>query len=312
MGETAWFADSWLKIRGDEKARGRRGDDSIKIHTKIMGFMVVSDGEHEFYLAASRLCIVTAAEIEFKTVVGLLAESSISNEAQMKICRGRSGNRQITVLKSQIGAGGFAKRFAGHLRSNDYEALLIAGLAGALDPKLKTGDAIVYDLCYDARPNPVNSDLREKKSAREENASIFCHNDFSRFIVKTLITSGFSCFYGAGATVDHIVTRAQEKAELRIRYNADAVDMETYEVMRMCSMSGLEAAALRVISDEADSNLPDFNLALRPDGTMGHWLTASAMLISPIAATRFLLSIRGVVNSLRDNLSAILNSTLSI
>lgn len=256
----------------------------------------------------TRLCLVTAVEIEFKTATGLLTESTFEYEAQMKVCRGRFGSRRVTVLKSEMGASGFAERLSAHLTNNRYDALIVAGLAGALDPKLKAGDAIVFNLCYNVRTNAAGTISREKQLSREENASIACDHNLSQFITETLRASGLSCFRGAGVTVDHIVTRARDKISLGSRFNAVAVDMETYDILAVCGDFGLTAAALRVVLDEAESELPDFNRALKPDGQMSKWRTASAMMISPFVSMRFLLSLRRVIDSLQVNLKAILNA----
>src|SRR5262245_18844564 len=97
------------------------------------------------------LCIVTAVDVEFKIATNLLSEKFFSREPRMKICRGIFGPRRITVLQSEMGAIGFAERLAKHLADNRYDALVVAGLAGGLDPKLRVGDVVLYDLCYDAR-----------------------------------------------------------------------------------------------------------------------------------------------------------------
>ncbi|MBO0720230.1 MAG: hypothetical protein J2P41_05375 [Blastocatellia bacterium] len=237
------------------------------------------------------ICIVTAAPIEFSTAAGLLTECSYSDEAGMAVCRGRFADQQVTILKSEVGAHGFAVRLAAHLRSNRYEALLVAGLAGALDPKLKAGDAVVFDLCYNARSSGhpvVSSD-----------------DKLSHFITRTLLESGRECFRGAGVTVDRIVTSAKEKVELGARYRAAAVDMETYDSLSVCADFGLSAAALRVVSDDAVSDLPDFNRALEPDGRMNKGRMALAMIRNPFNSIRFLLGINGVLSSLRDGLRVI-------
>ncbi len=57
-------------------------------------------------------------------------------------------------------------------------------------------------------------------------------------------------------TVDHIIRTAAEKAELRRRYDADLVDMETAAVAALCSERGVRFLSIRVISDEAGIDLP--------------------------------------------------------
>ena len=260
---------------------------------------------HPGRMSLSHLCLVTAVEIEFKTAVGLLDESGFSDESQMNVCRGRCGNRRITVLKSEMGAIGFAERLGDHLKNNRYDALIVAGLAGALSPQLKRGDAVVLDLCHDAR---TKSAFREKSSACEEKASIACDDNLSKYLAETLRASGAPCFGGTGLTVDQIITRAKDKISLGIQYNAMAVDMETYDLLTVCAEFGLPAAAVRVVSDEADCDLPDFNQALKPDGQLSNWQMALAMLKNPIISIRFLLGIKPVIDALRANLRAIISA----
>src|SRR5262245_51611841 len=173
---------------------------------------------------ATHLCIVTAVEIEFKIATGLLAESVFSSEDRVKVCRGRVGRQPVTVLKSEMGAIGFAARLATHLERNHYDLLVVAGLAGALDPKLKIGDAVVLDLCHHARATPTLSNSRENSSDREENASIGCDAGISRSMLENLHAAGLQAVLGAGVTVDQIVIRAREKASLAAQYRALAVD----------------------------------------------------------------------------------------
>lgn len=63
-------------------------------------------------------------------------------------------------------------------------------------------------------------------------------------------------------TVDHIVRTAAEKGELRRQYDALAVDMETLTVAQVCRDRGVRFLAVRVISDDADTDLPPEVLSL--------------------------------------------------
>jgi nucleoside phosphorylase len=243
-----------------------------------------------------RFCVVTAHDLEFKTAAGLLSDSRHYDEAQMKVCRGSFGDRQVTILKSGVGAFGFANRLSAHLQNNQYEGLMVAGIAGGLDPQIKTGDAVVFDSCYNA-------------SGGGDNAGIPCDDKLSGFVAQTLRDSGGICFRGAGVTVDRIITSAREKIALGVRYQAAAVDMETYDCLSVCARFGLSATALRVVSDDAVSDLPDFNRALNREGRMSKWRMASAIMITPINSARFLLSINRVLDSLRTNLKTIYSAS---
>ncbi|MGH9832288.1 MAG: hypothetical protein ACREBD_13060 [Blastocatellia bacterium] len=238
------------------------------------------------------LCVVTAVDVEFTVAARLLAERALFEESGVKVCRGHFGHRRIAVLQSGMGARGFDQRLAGHLAVNRYDALIVAGLAGGLDPKLRAGEAVLYDLCYDARAD------------RDEVASIGADEGWSKFLFEALRASGRSCVRGSGVTVNKIITEREDKLALGARHNAAAVDMETFEVLSACARFDLPAAALRVILDEAGHDTPDFNRAYEPEGLVNVRRMAGVMMARPLAALSFLLSVHPALRSLRENLKA--------
>lgn len=256
----------------------------------------------------TKICLVTAVDLEFKIAAGLLKEKEFAREKRLKLCRGIIGYNQVTILQTQMGAVGFASLLRENLLANRYDALLIAGLAGALVPSLKAGDAVVYDRCSDARIDSLSSGSREKPSPREEKASIVCDPRISRFVSDTLRRSGFSCVLGAGVTVAQIATEMKHKIELGELSESIAVDMETYDVLAVCRELELPATAMRVVSDEATIDIPDFNRARRSDGEMDGLRLAQVMLARPVDSWRFLLSLRRAAKALSRNLAAILNA----
>ena len=238
-----------------------------------------------------RLCVVTAADIEFKTVAALLTDCVVAADG---VCRGRCDGRLITLLKTEIGARGFAAKLAAHLTTHRYDALLVAGLCGALDRKLKTGDAVIYDRCFDGR-------------AAAAGEGIGCDALLSDKLLAAVRAAGVNCGRGAGVTVAHIVVAAADKLALGARWDAAAVDMETYDVLAGCAEFDLPAAALRVVMDEAAHDLPDFNRALAADGRMNAGRTAAALAARPLAAARFFTTVRPAQRALQLAVKAVFN-----
>src|SRR5262249_26860219 len=142
-----------------------------------------------------RLCIVTAVDIEFKIAAGLLSQKSFSEDS--RVCRGTHLNRQIMVLKSGMGAVDVADRLERHLKNEQYDAVISAGLAGGLDPKLRAADVVIYNLCCDAR----TSNSKKIEPDCEEFASIVMDNQLSSFVFETLGASGISSVLGKGITI---------------------------------------------------------------------------------------------------------------
>src|SRR5262249_42011050 len=88
------------------------------------------------------LCVGVAVDIEFKIAASLLWGNSFRSK-EMKICGGWLGGGRITILKWGMGVVGSADRLGKPLTNNRHDALIIAGLAGGLDPRLRVGDAVL-------------------------------------------------------------------------------------------------------------------------------------------------------------------------
>lgn len=261
---------------------------------------------HSFLAEIDSLCLVTAVEVEFNAAASLLSSKLLPADSSIKSCRGMIGQRRVTLLQCGMGAPRFAQSLSNHLKKNHYGALLIAGLAGGLAPNVNSGDVVIYDRCHDGRRDLDLPGSKEKSSGRDENASIRCDDGFSEFLLDLVGLSGQPSHRGSGVTVRRIITRAEDKLSLGAAYQAAAVDMESYEVLAACA-AGPPAAVLRVISDEAGSDLPDFNFAAEADGRMNPVRMAMAMAARPAATFRFLRSIRVVLNTLRASLEVVLN-----
>ncbi len=240
------------------------------------------------------LCVVTAADIEFKAVTGRLNDRVYSQAAGLKQCHGRAGRNFVTVLQSEIGAHGFKEKLAAHLSAIKYDALLIIGLAGGLSPELKTGEVIFYDTCFVFRPEFGGSD--ETQNADQ---SSVCDFQVSSALRQLLMEDGLQCMFGAGLTLDFMVTTPEEKLAMGESYGAAAVDMESHDVIAVGTQFGLPVIVLRVILDEATQKTPDFNLALDASGQMNNLKALFSMLLRPIAAIQFFFSLSHAMKVLR-------------
>jgi nucleoside phosphorylase len=240
------------------------------------------------------LCLVTAVEHEFKIAASLLTGSSFSNANEIRICRGFFGKRRITLLKSGMGARGFPTWLVNHLSLNEYDAVIIVGFAGGLNPSLKSGDAVIYDFCHQENIDHASS--------------IACDPKLSELIFAILQKSKPKSIYGSGVTVSRVVTGAREKIALGLQYNALAADMESYGVIAVCAEAQMPAAVIRIISDGAEADLPDFNYAIGSDGQINTWKMAATMLRTPLVSLRFFRDLSPALSSFKECLKALLNA----
>lgn len=251
-----------------------------------------------------QLCVVIAAPIEFKTVAKLLHDPQQTVLAGLTVTHGRFGPGEITLLQSQIGAPGFADRLQHLVAASRFQALLVMGLAGALEPTLRTGEVVIYDACLDARGAKKHlpdffSPNREISPPRDDFASIACNATLGKQLFEAVRQCGLRSRYGTGALVEEVIIEARAKAALHQQTHATAVDMETWLVCQaLAAVNDLPCAALRVVLDEANDDLPDFNAALSATGQMRLWPTLRVLVARPRASGRFLRSLRPALRSL--------------
>ncbi len=143
-------------------------------------------------------------------------------------------------------------------------ALVHVGCAGALDPALDTGAALLVrravrdgvvggDGVLELGPGPQTlAGLRE----------------------------------GTAVTVGAIVGAPADKAALRARTGGDVAEMETFEAVRAARAAGLAVTCLRVVVDRADEQLPDLTAGLDEVGRPRPLALARTLLRRPGATAR--------------------------
>ncbi len=192
----------------------------------------------------------------------------VATSAERRIAR--EAMPSVPIIQVGIGAPNISQASI-----PDCDLILITGFAGALDSRLKIGDIVVYN-----------------KSTNLNGDSFDCEP----------IPGPTEWVRVNGLTVPQVVVRAADKKALRNQHQADVVDMETFQLLNVCRQAGVPAAVLRVISDDAADDLPDFNLAIQPDGTLDRTRLSRVLLARPITTLKFVRSFRTSNSSLRNAL----------
>lgn len=140
------------------------------------------------------------------------------------------------VLITGIGVRNASQAVSDYLRSHQPRLILTCGFAGGLNPAHPLGQVLFDDA----------------------DAGIF-QNQLS--IPGTL--------KGRFAHSDRVIVTAAEKAQLKEKTGADAVEMESSAIVGIGREHGIPVMVLRVISDTAAENLPmDFNRYSNEDGSL--------------------------------------------
>lgn len=140
-------------------------------------------------------------------------------------------------------------------------ALLSFGVAGALDPALRVGEVIVPEAII----SPFGDRLPTDDGWRQR---LLSYLDTARSVPV------------AGSDVA-LLNRTQ-KAEVRRRTGAAAVDMESHAVARVAQAGGVPMLAVRAVSDPFHRSMPAWIAAtVADDGTERPWVVASQVLRRP-------------------------------
>jgi hopanoid-associated phosphorylase len=143
----------------------------------------------------------------------------------------------------------------------DIKGVISVGLAGALSPLLKVGEAVIADRVIQGRETWRCSDIwRVALAAKLAGAH-----------------------QGTVAASDTILENAEAKAALYESTGALVVDMESAVAGRFAAKRNLPFAVLRVISDDAAHVLPPAALvAMKPDGGIALGRVLASLLRHPL------------------------------
>jgi adenosylhomocysteine nucleosidase len=205
-------------------------------------------------------------------VTGLVQEARIAAGPGMTVICSSSDPQQLRALLTVFDP-------------STIRGVISFGVAGGLDPSLKSGDVVVATevMAGDARwlaGLALNEELIASVAGR-------------RRVVR-----------GGLAGVEEVIFAQAGKAALRSETGAAAVDMESHIAAAYAAEAGLPFAALRVISDPATRALPALaKSAIKPNGDIDlrkvlrgvarNPLTLRALVSTGIDFNRALRSLRG-------------------
>lgn len=177
--------------------------------------------------------VVAAMGIEVGFLTDRLKKVRKYSGPRHTIIEGECGGKLLALLVT--GMGQEAARRGAELLIDGHRPRLVmsVGFAGALDPGLPRNTIVMADEVVDLEGNRHPIEVSPPSEGQGP-----------RFRTGRLLT------------VDQIIRTAAEKAELRERHNADLVDMETSAVAALCARRSIRFQSIRVISDDANIDLP--------------------------------------------------------
>lgn len=163
----------------------------------------------------------------------------------------RIGAAEVGVLLTGVGPRA-AKRETSKVISTEHEEIncvVSSGLAGAVRPEYALGQVLAARCVHSGNRHPELETRLLQSSAALVSFAADCG--------ATVVERFFSA--------NHVITSASEKRELAA--TADAVEMESFEILHQAAEFGVPAMALRAISDLSTEDLPlDMSEILTDEG----------------------------------------------
>lgn len=185
---------------------------------------------------AADVGVVAALEIEVAPLLAKLENVRRYSPPKFRIVEGEHAGRVVAVVLTGMGRKRAQRGAEILLDGHRPRWLVSAGFAGALDPARRRNDIVLP-------AEVVNAEGR-------------------RYAIDLAVPPGSGLHTGRLLTVDAVARTAAEKADLRHQHGADLVDMETSALAALCEQRGVRFLSVRVISDEAQVDLPPEMLAI--------------------------------------------------
>ena len=172
------------------------------------------------------IAVTFALPAESSAFLRRLGNKSTSHRRSIGTIRGKIDDCTIEILHTGVGEKTCRQRMANFLQDQQFDCLISAGFAGALNDRLHTGDLL------------------------------FAEN-FSTIQLNEIDSGGNSLIHrGKLLTVPAIIDSIEERQKIAQTTGADAIDMETEFIARGCAEHGVPLLSLRVVSDTPREPLP--------------------------------------------------------
>src|ERR1700751_1779624 len=173
------------------------------------------------------IAIPFALPAESSEFLRLLENESRGDRNGVSIVRGTIGDRSIEVIHTGVGETICRKRIEKFLEKQQFDFVISAGFAGALDDELQVNDLLIAK-------NFSTVDLNRAQSPLS-NVPIQMANMF---------------------TMSALIDSSEERERIARGSGASAVDMETESIARACAAHGIPLLSLRTITDTATQPFP--------------------------------------------------------
>jgi nucleoside phosphorylase len=173
------------------------------------------------------IAVTFALPAESSEFLRLLENKSRADRNGISIVRGTTGDRSIEVIHTGVGETICRERIEKFLENQQFDFVISAGFAGALDDELQVNDLLVAKNFSTVDLNCAQSPL------------------------STVPIQAVNML-----TISALIDSSEERERIARESGASAVDMETESIARACAARGIPLLPLRIITDTPTEPFP--------------------------------------------------------
>ncbi len=243
------------------------------------------------------MVIVGASEIELRRVRRLISAERVEVHGGRQFCFGTMRGRAVCLVRAGVGrknAAAAARAICADLRP---AMVIAAGAAGALDPALSCGSAVVV----------------ERVLGENSTELIACPPEWAGRALAALHASGMQAQAGSCCQTRTFIHRSSQKQALRAKTGAHIVDMESFAFAVEFRRAGMPFIDLRVVSDSARRDTADMKMLTGLWRRSGRPAVALHLCLRPRELARVLFFYRGMgaaAERIADALLAIVRASI--
>lgn len=231
--------------------------------------------------------IIAALTLELKPLIRDLGDSRSEAFGPLVIRRGEVSGRSVSLAVSGAGKKAAERGAAALIEFSRPSLIVSTGFAGGLSEEAAAG-RVVY-----------GSDLVDEAGDRET------------FPIPAGFTHPAGGLSGLILTTRHFVSAVDHRRQLRDRFGAVAVDMESIHIGRIARQAGIPFIVARVISDDLSAELPVMRSVMNGDGSV-HLPRAIAYFVrhpgTAVAFMRFMAGLNAHARTLDEHLRRLIVS----
>jgi adenosylhomocysteine nucleosidase len=199
-----------------------------------------------------RVGIISALREEIDPLVGRMVDVQTSKWGRRIVHQGALGDCQVVAIAGGVGKVKAAACTQYLIDRFSVEAIICVGVAGAINPRLETGDVVICEKTQEHDFDPGDPKLLKKFRGRW----LKCDTGLVKLAVEAAKGLGLAdrCHLGRVLTGDQAVVSQEKRQRLWETFRGDCVEMEGAAVAQVCRLNNLPFVIVRAISDSAQEN----------------------------------------------------------